>query len=215
MIVQLKTIPDIHAGRRLYGNAEEMQHLSVKDVARVMHLHHDQQHPQHNNRLAAHLEKIVCISLIDTDACRIYHWHSSPDKSDAELLAQFAEKANDADQLCTWKADKLQSVLYYRALLQHCPLELPQWRSLDAHLVNQAHDPLTPAHELAHLLDLPHCKTWTDEAIWQAYLREDMDAINHACISEAKMFAGLLSHWQYVQGEIDKAQYQAVLKACI
>lgn len=211
MIIQLKTIPDVAAGRRLYGQSAAMANLSAKDVARVMQLHHDQQFPTQTGRLAAHLRQIVCISLIEFDLNnnKVNVAHSS-EINEAVLLDFLADNLSENQPLSTWNSQDFAGILHYRAFLQQRRLHLPHWQDLSADIGGNHADPLTSATELARLLDLPACPIWTDEQVWQAYLQDESALIAEACLHEVKMLAVLALYRQYQQANINQANYQTL-----
>ena len=215
MIIHLKTIPDIAAGRVLYGKPTEMIGLSPKDVARVMQLHHDQQHPQQTGILAPHLHQIICLSLLDIDpnkgTLQTYHWNTEQGLDELELLDQLENTTQNMAYLSAWQAEAFLPILNYRALLQQRALNLPLWHNIADQVAGGYADSLTSAQELARLLDLPHCQIWTDDRVWQAYLHDNRSAIDQACLSELKMFAGLKLYSDYQQGKITIAPYQQLI----
>jgi predicted PolB exonuclease-like 3'-5' exonuclease len=121
LVFDLETVPDVEAGRRLYGNRAEMANLSDEEVIRVMyHYNNYADASTDNDRLRPHLQKVVAIAAILRSGERLrMDSLGNLAATEVEIIQQlFKSIQYYTPNLVSWDGYRLDvPVLHYRALL--------------------------------------------------------------------------------------------------
>jgi 3'-5' exonuclease len=208
----IETVADIEAGRKLYGERQQMEALDAKSVERVMLYECNRELEQTSNTVAAHLHKVVAISGVfrfkgrvngrSRDDLELVSLGNNSNNLEANLIHQFFAAVNKYATaqpsllLVSWNGNNSHlAVLQYRALLygvnarRYWKFNYPA-KNLSHHLdladklSNQA-PILPPLHEFAKLLDFPSYKPLTAEQICDLHQQSDLAQIQAHC--EAKV----------------------------
>jgi hypothetical protein len=121
LVFDIETVPDVEAGRRLYGNRAEMANLSDEEVIRVMYHYNDYSDPgKDHERLRPHLQKVVAIAAVLRSGERLrVDSLGNLTATEAEIIQQFFKSIQHyTPTLVSWDGYRLDlPVLHYRALL--------------------------------------------------------------------------------------------------
>ena len=104
LVFDIETIPDLAAGRRLYG----LEGLSDADVAKIM-FHKRREETGDSEFLRHHLHRIVAISVVLRRADQLKVWSLGDESSDeADLIRRFYDGLDKyAPTLVTWNGSGL------------------------------------------------------------------------------------------------------------
>ncbi len=199
-VFDIKTVPDVAAGRRLYGHPQEMAELEDKDVVRVMMLN------KHNQEtLRPHLHRIVVISVAARSGNRFkFRSYGKPGGSEAELLKFFFEDAQHKQPvLISWGGNRFQQpVLRYRALLHGSRIADGCLNRSERHIDvkealagSQAHA-YAPMEEIAEMLGFPDDPGLSAAEIRDIRSDEEFSAIRDNC--EVKVLNTYLVYLRYL-----------------
>jgi predicted PolB exonuclease-like 3'-5' exonuclease len=217
-----KTIPDIDAGRRLYGDAESMAQLSEQDVAKVMWLRHDQipdrPHLSHLP-LEPYAQKIISISLFldDGQQCEL-HTLGLPQHNEANLLRTWLTRVAEERTLLTWGRAHLQNILQMRLLNQHLAAPMywsryvdnkQSWLDLRALLLPQHTDHAYTLNEIGRFLNISAPTVLDELAVWDAYKKQDFALIHQSSTEEVCALHALHLHWLHSAGKLSDSTFQA------
>ena len=196
----IETVPDVAAGRRLYGLPA---HLDDHDVGRVMFLKRRQE--TGNEFLRHPLQRVVAISVALRSGDRFKVWSlGDPDSDERELLSRFFRGVEEfTPTLVSWNGGGFDlPVLHYRALL-HGVAAPRYWETGDDeqgfrwnNYLNRFHyrhtdlmDVLSayqarataPLDLIASLLGLPGKMGMDGSKVWDAWLEGDVEGIRRYC----------------------------------
>src|SRR5690606_25650178 len=115
LVFDIETIPDLDAGRRLYG----LDGLSDEDVAKAM-FHMRRQETGGSDFLKLHLHRVVAISAVLRSRDTLKVWSlGEPQSEEKELVQRFFDGIDKfSPTLVSWNGGGFDlPVLHYRALL--------------------------------------------------------------------------------------------------
>lgn len=220
LVFDLKTVPDVEAGRRLYGDPGAMARLSDEDVARVMTLKR-MQDAGRGDGARLHLQKIVAISVVLCAGDTFQAWPlGNEHSSEAALLQEFFDLVQQYQpSLVSWNGKAFGlPVLHYRALRHG--ITATGWDTPSGELYERHADLLdllalrqphayAPLDEMAVLLGLPGKLGLSGDAAWEAYLAGGLARIRAG--SETDVFCIYLIYLSFMlaHGQIDRATYAA------
>lgn len=207
----LISVPDLDAGRRLYGLTSD---LSEKDVSRAMEHIGKQKDCEGAGRHA--LQRIVSVSLAVSDS-EGFELHSlnAEDVGEQAMLEQFFQLAGTGfDSLVSWDGQgRVVPVLHARAM--RYGIAAPDyWRGLregrHVHLVDElVNHPSAGGNaqqEFASLLGLPRVETLPEMEV-----DLDLQAIGVWCDRQSVSVALLHLRYQLISGAVSVADYQSRL----
>jgi len=225
LVFQIKTIPDIDSGRKLY----DLHDLTDKDVANVM-LHKRRQEVGHE-RLKVHLQKIVSISVAMRTAEHFSVWTLGEKNVDEKGMVEqfFALIDGYTPNLVSWNGKDFDlPVLHYRALLYGLNAKR-YWemggqvekfkfnnylnRYHDRHLglmdvlagyESHAHAPL---NEMATMLGFPGNLSKPQGDVWDDYLAGKITAINERCETDVINIYLVFLRFEMMRGRLDADEY--------
>ncbi len=198
LVFNIATVPDVAAGRRLYGNRADMANLSDEDVVRVMHHHNQQELGEPSEHLRPHLQKVIAIAAVLRSGERLrIDSLGTPQSTETEIIQQFFKSIQHyTPTLVSWDGGRRDlPVLQYRALLHGIYAQ----RYWDIHkefrfnnYTHRYHDRHTdlmdvlagyqPAafvslNELATLLGFPSQPQINPNQVWELYLQGHLQEI--------------------------------------
>lgn len=227
----IKTIPDIANGRRLYGDPQAMRQLSDEEVARVMFHHRAQEIPsQEKVSLRYPLHKIVVISLVFWYNDILKVWSLGETHMDeAEIIQHFFDHIeNYHPLLISWNGNGFDlPILHYRALLHGITAPV-YWETKTetnrlGHYTNRYHDKhldlmaLLAAHQpkamatlddIATLLGFPGKKGLKDENIWEMFLAGNLLEIRDDCEMAVLNTYLIFLRFELMRGHLTLSLYQ-------
>lgn len=204
----LISVPDLAAGRRLYGFSDD---LSDKDVLRAMEHIGKQKDCEGAGRHA--LRRIVSISLAVSDS-EGFELHSlnADELGEQAMLERFFQLAGtEFDSLVSWDGEgEVVPVLHARAMY-HGIAAPDYWRGLregrHIHLVDEliAHESAgrNAQQEFASLIGLP-----VVQVLPEMEVDLDVDAIQAWCDRQCVSVALLHLRYQMVSGAVSVVDYQ-------
>ncbi len=236
MIFDIETVPDIDAGRRLYGLGD----LSDADIAEAMY--QLRRVKTGTDFLPHHLHQIVAISVVfrHQDTLRVWSL-GDVNSSEAELISRFFDGLERYKPiLASWNGSGFDlPVLHYRALLHEISapgyweigrndpsfrynnyLGRFHWRHIDLMDVLAAYQPRAhaPLNEVAALLGFPGKQGMDGSQVWASYQTGDTAGIRNYCETDVlntyliylrfELMRGNLSHAIHAQ---EVARLQAML----
>jgi len=236
----IETIPDVEAGRRLYG----LDDLSDADVARVMAMKRREQTGE-SEFLRHHLHRIAAISAVlrRGDALRIWSL-GEPGSDERELIQRFFDGVEKySPTLVSWNGCGFDlPVLHYRALRHGVPA--PRYWETGAedqsfrfnNYVNRYHERHTdlmdvlsayqarasaPLDEIAVLLGFPGKMGRSGAHVWDQYQAGQIDDIRNYCETDALNTYLIYLRYELMRGNLDAAGYEreielvrATLRSC-
>jgi 3'-5' exonuclease len=227
-VFDIETIPDIDAGRRLYGNPAEMAALSDEDVGRVMMLERQRQSNAQNEMVRLHLQRIVAISVVLRTGDKFKVWSlGTPEASEAELIQRFFDGLGHfSPTLVSWNGSGFDlPVLHYRALLHG--ISAPRYWQMDGdfrwnNYLNRYHDRHTdlmdllalyqarayvPLDEMASLLGFPGKLGMSGDKVWDAWLQGGIVDIRHYCETDVLNTYLIYLRFQLMRGHLNISDY--------
>ncbi|HQU16676.1 MAG: 3'-5' exonuclease [Chromatiales bacterium 21-64-14] len=226
-VFDIETVPDVEAGRRLYG----LDGLSDGDVAQVMYTVRRQQ-TGGNDFLRLHLQRVVAISL----AVRTRDWFKvwslgEVDAPEAELVRRFFDGVERyTPTLVSWNGGGFDlPVLHYRALRHGIPA--PRYWETGAddqgfrwnNYLNRFHERHTdlmdvlsgyqaravaPLDEIATLLGLPGKMGMDGAQVWERYLEGELGAIRDYCETDVINTYLVYLRFEQIRGRLGAEEYQ-------
>ena len=199
LVFDLETVPDVEAGRRLFG----LEGLSDADVARVMF--HKRRQDAGTEFLRHHLHRVVAIAVVLRSADRLALWSLGEEGSpESELIQRFFDGVERyTPTLVSWNGLGFDlPVLHYRALLHGVSaaryweageddpsfrwnnyLNRFHYRHTDLMDVLSAYQPRAAAalDEIATLLGLPGKMGMSGAQVWERFLAGDIAGIRQYC----------------------------------
>jgi len=223
----IETIPDVEAGRRLYG----LDGLSDEDVGRAMFQQRRQQTggseflPLHLQRVAA-----IAVALRDRDEFRLWSL-GSVESTEAELVRRFFEGIEKyTPELVSWNGGGFDlPVLNYRALRHGVAapryweigdsdnsfrynnyLARFHWRHTDLMDVLSGFQlrGAAPLDEVAQMLGLPGKLGMDGSQVWDAYLAGGLGRIRDYCETDTLNTYLIYLRFELMRGNLDHARYR-------
>ncbi len=227
LVFEIKTIPDIEGGQRIYG----LEGLDDKSTAKAMY--HIHQQKTGSSVLPLHLHKIAAISIVyrgmgdDMGNMVAVRSLGDLDASEAELLRLFfAEMKERTPTLVSWDGSAFAlPVIHYRSLKNS--VAAPNYWENGTHdeafrhdnylsrqherhtdlkdvLASYNHEATAPLNEIAKLLGFPGKMGMDDDnQVWQAYLSGNLKGIRDYCEVDVLNTYLIYLRYQLIRGEID------------
>jgi predicted PolB exonuclease-like 3'-5' exonuclease len=218
LVFKIETVPDVIAGRCLYGNPAEMENLSDEEVARVMLHNCQKQHHQPITRISPHLQKIIVISAVLRTGKRLrIDSLGTPESSEAELLQQFFKAIQHyTPTLISWNGSHFeQPVLHYRSLLygigaQHYWNHSREKNHLDliTLLANNQPTAIAPLAELTTLLSFPSQPPMDSEQVWKHHLQGNRQLLREHCEITVLQTYLIYLRLELIRGTLTPTDYQ-------
>jgi len=223
----IETIPDIEAGRRLYGLAG----LSDEDTARAM-FQQRRQETGGSEFLPLHLHRILAISIVLRRGEDFRLWTlGMPDSGEAEIISRFYEGIEKfIPDLVSWNGGGFDlPVLHYRALRHgiiaprywetgetetgfryNNYLSRFHWRHIDLMDVLAGFQlrAAAPLDEIAQMLGLPGKLGMHGSKVWEAYLRGETGRIRDYCETDTLNTYLIFLRFEMMRGRLPPNRYQ-------
>jgi hypothetical protein len=222
----IETVPDIAAGRRLYG----LEGLSDREVANVM-FQMRRQETGGSEFLRLHLQRVVAISGVLCTSDRLRIWSLGElDSSEKELVQRFFDGIEKyTPTLVSWNGSSFDlPVLHYRALIHgitaqrywECGEEDQtfrwnsyinrfHWRHTDLMDVLSLYQAraAAPLDEIAVLLGLPGKMGKSGGEVWESFQQRDLEGIRNYCETDALNTYLIYLRFELMRGHLDGNQY--------
>lgn len=227
----IETIPDVEAGRRLYG----LEGLADADVARVMAMKRREQTGE-SEFLRHHLHRIAAISAVLRRGDTVRIWSlGEPGCEERELIQRFFDGVEKySPTLVSWNGCGFDlPVLHYRAL-KHGVSAPRYWetggedqsfrwnnylsryheRHTDLMDVLSAYQPraAAPLDEIAMLLGLPGKMGRSGAQVWDQYLAGQIEDIRNYCETDALNTYLVYLRYELMRGNLDAAGHERELE---
>ncbi|MEE8342574.1 MAG: 3'-5' exonuclease [Gammaproteobacteria bacterium] len=228
LVFDIETIPDVEAGRRLYG----VSSLSDRDVGQVM-FHKRREQTGDSDFLRLHLHRIVAISAVLRTSDKLKVWSlGSVDSPEGELLERFFDGIDRfTPTLVSWNGSGFDlPVIHYRSLV-HGIVAPRYWDAgredkdfkwnnylsrfherhtdlmdvLAAYQV-RAHAPLD---EIATLLGFPGKMGVSGAGVWDQFLAGEIEAIRNYCETDVLNTYLIYLRFELIRGHLSEKQYQS------
>lgn len=226
MVFDIETVPDVEAGRRLYGldglddeaAANAMFKLRMEKTGREF--------------LAHHLQRIVAISVVFRHGDTVRVWslgdEASPEK---DLIQRFFDGLDRyTPTLVTWNGSGFDlPVIHYRALLHRISaprywevgeqdsnfrfnnyLNRFQWRHTDLMDVLAGYQmrSAAPLDEIATMLGFPGKMGMSGDKVWETFLLGDVRAIRDYCETDVLNTWLVYLRFELMRGHLNADEYQ-------
>ncbi len=230
LVFDIETIPDVVTGRRLY----DLDGLSDEDTAAALFalrrakVGHD--------FLPHHLQKVVAISLVISNATQLKVWSLGEDLSDEKELIQrfFTGLDKLTPTLVSWNGSGFDlPVLHYRALL-HGIAAPTYWESGDNqqafrwnNYLNRFHyrhldlmdvlagyqnKAFAPLDEIATMLHFPGKMGMSGSKVWDEYLAGNIKGIRDYCETDVLNTYCVYLRFELMRGVITEKEYSNALE---
>jgi len=228
LVFDIETVPDVAAGRRLYG----LEGLGDKEVANVMQqLRREESGGSEFLRL--HLHRIVAIAAVLRSRERVKVWSiGDVDAGEAELVQRFFDGIERyAPTLVSWNGGGFDlPVLHHRALIHGISaprywevgeevseyrwnnyLNRFHWRHTDLMDVLANYQPRAnaPLDEIATLLGLPGKMGMHGSKVWESYQAGDLEGIRSYCETDVLNTYLVYLRFELMRGRLSAAQHAA------
>lgn len=223
----IETIPDVAAGRKLYG----LDGLSDKDTAQVMFAKRREQTGE-SEFLRHHLHRVAAISAVLRREDSLTVWSlGDPDSSEADLIRRFFDGIEKyTPTLVSWNGGGFDlPVLHYRCLVHG--ISAPRYwengrddqsfrwnnylsryheRHTDLMDVLAAYQPraVAPLDEMAQLLGLPGKLGRHGSEVWGQFLDGKIGEIRDYCEFDALNTYLIYLRYELMRGNLDEADHQ-------
>lgn len=229
LVFDIETIPDVASGRKLY----DLNGLSDADTATALFalrrakVGHD--------FLPHHLQKIVAISLVISNASHLKVWSLGDEQSDEkDLITRFFTGIDKhTPTLVSWNGSGFDlPVLHYRALLHKIAaptyweagdnqqpfrwnnyLNRFHYRHLDLMDVLAAYQnkAFAPLDEIATMLGFPGKMGMSGAHVWEQYLAGNLKGIRDYCETDVLNTYCVYLRFELMRGTISEAEYSQLL----
>ena len=227
MAFDMETIPDVDAGRRLYG----LERLAEEDAARAM-FQQRRQETGGSEFLPLHLHRIVAISIALRRGDDFKIWSlGTPESGEAELISRFYEGIDKfTPDIVSWNGSGFDlPVLHYRALRHGISaprywetgdtdnsfrwnnyLSRYHWRHTDLMDVLAGFQPRSsaPLDEVAQLCGLPGKLGMHGSKVWEAFLAGEIGRIRDYCETDTLNTYLIYIRFELMRGRLDAVRYQ-------
>jgi predicted PolB exonuclease-like 3'-5' exonuclease len=218
LIFKIETVPDVIAGRRLYGYPADMENLSDEEVVRVMLHNCQKQYHQPITRVSPHLQQIIVISAVLRTGKRLrIDSLGTPESSEAELLQQFFKAIQHyTPTLISWNGAHFeQPVLRYRSLLHSIGAQ-HYWNNsvenghtdLVKLLANNQLTAIAPLAELTTLLSFPSQPPMDCEQVWKHHLQGNRQLLRDHCEITVLQTYLIYLRLELIRGNLTLTDYQ-------
>lgn len=226
IIFELKTIPDVEGGRRLF----DLEGLSDKEVTSVMF--HKRRQETGSDFLSLHLHRIVSISLVIKTADEFAVMSLGTEESgEAEIIQQFFSVIEKyTPTLISWNGKGFAfPVLHYRSLVHgiqaakywskddnalsgkiHNSLQCTQYRHTDLADVLAGDETCdnVPLREMATLLGFPGKKTIAANKNWDLFRSGDLKVIRDNCEMDVLNTYLVYLRFEMINGNLSGKKYK-------
>lgn len=209
IVFDVKTVPDIEGGRRLYG----LQGLSDKDVANVMF--HKQRQRGDSEGLGLPLQRIRSLSALSVDktACQLVHYDDAMGDHESGLIEGFFSHLGDLDRdLVTWQGPELAiPLLNYRALFHGLRAPQAWWQAPHVVLpdvIDGGHGRKLPLAEMASLLGQPGESSALASMVWDQHRAGNNEAIIAACDTNVLNIYLLYLRYRVLRNQLSQGEYE-------
>ncbi|NJO15403.1 MAG: 3'-5' exonuclease [Thioploca sp.] len=229
-VFDMETVPDVEAGRRLYGNHSQMANLSDEEVIHVMyHYHGYPDNGQDHPRLRPHLQKIVAIAAVLRSGERLrMDSLGTLTATETEIIQQFFKSIQHyTPTLVSWDGYRSDlPVLHYRALLHGINAQ----RYWDIHqefrfnnYTHRYHDRHTDLmdviagyqpnagvnlEEMSRFLELPSQSNLSSNQIEALYLQGRLEDIRAYCEINALNTYLIFLRFELMRGHLGPVAYE-------
>lgn len=227
LVFDIETIPDIDAGRRLYG----LEGLSDADIASIM-FHKRRQETGEHEFLRLHLHRIVAISAVLRAGDAIKVWSlGEADAGEAELVQRFYDGIDRfTPDLVSWNGSGFDlPVLHYRALLHGIAaprywdtgdadrdfrynnyLSRFHWRHIDLMdvLAGFQARAAAPLDQIATMLGFPGKLGMSGAKVWDNWLAGDIQGIRDYCETDVLNTYLVYLRFQLMRGRLSQDHYR-------
>lgn len=225
-VFDIETIPDVEAGRRLYG----LESMSDEDVAKAM-FHLRRQQTGDSDFLQLHLHRVAAISVVLRSSDRVKVWSLGNTESDErELIERFFDGIEKfVPTLVSWNGGGFDlPVLHYRGLL-HGVAAPRYWETGDTdrefrwnNYLSRFHARHTdlmdvlagyqpranaPLDEIAVLLGFPGKMGMSGSRVWESYVAGELEQIRNYCETDVLNTYLVYLRFQLMRGQLDDAGY--------
>ena len=223
----IETIPDVEAGRRLYG----LTGLSDEDTARAM-FQQRRQETGGSEFLPLHLHRITAISIALRRGDDFKIWTlGNPESDETEIINRFYEGVEKfTPDLVSWNGGGFDlSVLHYRAL-RHGIVAPRYWETGETetgfrynNYLSRFHwrhtdlmDVLSgfqlrgaaPLDEIAQMLGLPGKLGMHGSKVWDAYLGGEIERIRNYCETDTLNTYLIYLRFELMRGRLQSDRYR-------
>ena len=228
LVFDIETVPDLEAGRRLYG----LDGLSDEDVAKAM-FHLRRQETGGSDFLKLHLHRVVAISAVlrSRDALKVWSL-GEPQSDERELVQRFYDGIDKfTPTLVSWNGGGFDlPVLHYRAL-KHGISAPRYWDTGDDdrdfkwnNYLSRYHarhtdlmDVLSgyqaravaPLDEVASMLGFPGKMGMSGAKVWDAFLAGGIADIRNYCETDVLNTYLVYLRFELMRGRLTPAEYHA------
>lgn len=228
-VFDIETVPDVVTGRHLYGNPEEMQALSDKDVWRVMSHYRNQETDGRTDMMRHHLQKIVAISVVLRSGEQFKVWSlGEPDSPEEELIQRFFSGVDKyTPTLVSWNGGGFDlPVLHYRALLHGIAAER-YWQTHGDfrfnNYLNRYHErhidlmdmmagyqmqACAPLNQIAVMLGFPGKLGMSGDKVWDTFLEGGIESIRDYCETDVLNTYLVFLRFELIRGHLTQAEYE-------
>ena len=231
LVFDIETVPDIEAGRRLYG----LDGLSDADVAKAMYAKRREETGE-SEFLRHPLQRVVAISAALRRGETLTVWSlGERDSDEAELIRRFYDGLEKyTPTLVSWNGGGFDlPVLHYRAL-KHGISAPRYWdtgendrdfkwnnylsrfhaRHTDLMDVLSGYQPraIAPLDLIAQLLGLPGKLGMSGAHVWDQYLAGQIDDIRRYCETDVLNTYLIYLRYELMRGNLDTAGHERELK---
>lgn len=228
-VFDIETVPDVAAGRRLYG----LRDLTDEAVAKVMVAKRQQETNGASDFLRHHLHRVVAIAAVFRYEERLSLWSLGEESSEeSDLVRRFFEGVERySPTLVSWNGGGFDlPVLHYRALLHG--ISAPRywevgnddssfrynnylgrfhWRHIDLMDVLSGYQPRAsaPLGDIAMLLGFPGKMGMSGKDVWSSYLAGEIGAIRRYCETDVLNTWLVFLAFERMRGRLRDAEYEA------
>lgn len=222
----IETMPDIQAGRRLYG-LQGLDDAAVVQAMRALR----RQHADGTEFLRLHLQRVVVISIAGWVGDRFRIWSiGEADASEADILARFFKGIERyLPLLVSWNGNGFDlPVLHYRSLIHR--VQAPRYwdtGSLDREFrwnnyLNRFHERHTdlmdvlagyqpranaPLDDMASLCGFPGKMGMSGAQVWEQLQAGHFDAVRDYCETDALNTYLLYRRFELLRGNLSQSAY--------
>ncbi len=230
LVFDIETIPDVETGRRLYA----LDGLSDGDTASALFalrrakVGHD--------FLPHHLQKVVAISLVISNATQLKVWTLGDEQSDEKELVHrfFTGIDKHTPTLVSWNGSGFDlPVLHYRALFHRLAaptyweagdhqqafrwnnyLNRFHYRHIDLMDVIAAYQnkAFAPLDEIACMLGFPGKMGMSGSKVWDQYQAGNLKGIRDYCETDVLNTYCVYLRFELMRGTINEAEYSHALE---
>jgi predicted PolB exonuclease-like 3'-5' exonuclease len=226
-VFDIETVPDVAAGRRLYG----LDGLSDSDVAKAM-FHMRRQETGDSEFLRHHLHQVVAISAVFRSADSLQVWSlGKPASPESELIQRFFDGIDRfTPTLVSWNGGGFDlPVLHYRSLVHG--IAAPRYwetgdednsfrwnnylsrfhaRHTDLMDVLAAYQPRAnaPLDQIAAMLGFPGKMGMSGGKVWDSYLAGDIEGIRNYCETDVLNTYLVYLRFELIRGRLSPSRYE-------